>query len=90
MSEENKNLKPKAEVKKSDKKPFFLVRIWHKLCKLTKDVVGEMKKVVWTPKNELKKSIKLVLATVVAIGVAIAIVDTGFSMIINSIAGLIG
>ena len=29
-------------------------------------------------------------ATGMAIGVAIAIVDTGFSMIINSIAGLIG
>ena len=90
MSEENKNLNTKAEAKKSNKKPFFLVRVWNKLCKLTKDVVGEMKKVVWTPKNELKKSIKLVLATVVAIGVAIAIVDTGFSLIINSIAGLIG
>ena len=90
MSEEKKNLSTKAEVKKSNKKPFFLVRVWNKLCKLAKDVAGEMKKVVWTPKKELKKSIKLVLATVVAIGVAIAIVDTGFSVIINSIAGLIG
>ena len=105
MSEENKNLpideteavdvdvkksKSKSESKKSDKKPNFFVRIWNKLCKLCKDVVGEMKKVVWTPKDELKKSTKLVLATVVAVGLAIAVVDTCFSWIINSIAGLIG
>jgi len=104
MSEENKNLsvnnadavvdakkeKSKSDTKKENKKPNFFVRVWRKLCKLCKDVVGEMRKVVWTPKNELRKSIKLVLATVVAIGAAIAVVDTGFSWIINSIAGLIG
>ena len=102
MSEENKNLtvdeievdekksKAKADVKKADKKPIIFVRIWKKLVKLCKDVAGEMKKVVWTPKDELKKSTKLILATVVAVGVAIAVVDTSFSWVINSIAGLIG
>ena len=101
MSEEKKNLpvdevevddkvSVKADAKKVDKKPNIFVRIWRKLCKLCKDVVGEMKKVVWTPKNELKKSTKLVLATVVAVGLAIAVVDFCFSWIINSIAGLIG
>ena len=101
MSKENKNLPidaaedavvagKKSNAKKSDKKPNFFVRIWKKLCKLCKDVVGEMQKVVWTPKDELKKSTKLVLATVVAIGLAIVLVDTCFSWIINSIAGLIG
>ena len=104
MSEENKNLpveeteevvetkknKEKSDSKKVDKKPNFFVRFWRKLCKLCKDVVGEMKKVVWTPKDELKKSTKLILTAVVAIGLAIAVVDTCFSWIINSIAGLIG
>ena len=101
MSKENKNLpinaaedkavaEKKSSSKKSDKKPNIFVRIWKKLCKLCKDVVGEMQKVVWTPKDELKKSTKLVLATVVAIGLAIVLVDTCFSWIINSIAGLIG
>ncbi len=80
----------KPAAKKTNKKPNFLVRVWKKLVKLCKDVVGEMKKVVWTPKDELKKSTKLVLITVVAIGLAIAVVDTCFSWIINSIAGLIG
>ena len=98
MSEENKNLpvdevevdEKKSNAKKVEKKPIFIVRIWKKLCKLFKDVVGEMKKVVWTPKDELRKSTKLILATVVAVGIAIAVVDTSFSWIVNSIAGLIG
>jgi preprotein translocase SecE subunit len=104
MSEENKNLpveenketsvkaknNSKAESKKSSQKPNIFVRIGKKLAKLCKDVVGEMKKVVWTPKDELKKSSRIVLATVVAVGIAIAVVDTSFSWIINSIAGLIG
>ena len=102
MSEEKKSVstddvemdvvdtKKTKEPKKVEKKPNFFVRVWKKLCKLCKDVVGEMKKVVWTPKNELKKSTTLVLATVVAVGLAIAVVDFCFSWIINSIAGLIG
>ena len=85
-----KKSKDKSVSKKTEKKPNFFVRVWKKLAKLCKDVVGEMKKVVWTPKDELKKSTKLVLATVVAVGLAIAVVDTCFSWIINSIAGLIG
>ena len=100
MSEEMKNLPAENEVKasksakkeknKSEKKPIFIVRWWKKLCKLCKDVAGEMKKVVWTPKDELKKSTKLVLVTVVAISAAIAVVDTAFSLLINTFAGLIG
>ena len=88
-SAEKKTKKNKADSKK-DKKPNFFVRVWKKLCKLCKDVHGEMKKVVWTPADELKKSSKLVLITVIAIGLGIAVVDTLFSLIINSIAGLIG
>ena len=42
-----------------ERKPNFFVRVWKKICKFFKDVAGEMKKVVWTPKNELKKSTKL-------------------------------
>ena len=102
MSEENKNLpvdevtveekKPKTKTngKKADKKPNAFVRIGKWFAKLTKDVIGEMKKVVWTSKDELKKSSKLVLVTVLAVGLAIAIVDTAFSSVINLVAGLIG
>lgn len=100
MSEEKKNLSVEENVAsdsavdkksaKANKKPNIFVRIWKKLCKLFKDVVGEMKKVVWTPKDELKKSTKLVLVTVVIVGLAIAVTDTCFSWLINSFAGIIG
>ena len=84
MAENNK------KVTKADKKPNFFVRVWKKIVKFVKDVAGEMKKVVWTPLDELNKSTKLVLVTVVAIGLSIAVVDTLFSWLINSIATLIG
>ena len=80
----------KSKNKPVAKKPNFFVRVWKKLCKFCKDTVGELKKVVWTPKNELRKSTKLVIVTVVALSVAIAIVDTFCSWIINSFASWIG
>ena len=103
MSEENKNIhvenEAEASVVKSEKKdkskgaekrPNFFVRLWRKIVKLTKDTAGELKKVVWTPKADVLKSFKLVIVTVVAVGLAIAVVDVASSWIINSIAGLIG
>ena len=103
MAEENKNLQAEntADVsvevtKKSDKKsvktdkPNFFVRVWNKIVKLYKDLVGELKKVTWTSKSELWKSTKLVVITVVAVGVAIALVDYVSSLIVNTLAGLIG
>ena len=101
MAEENMNpsvdeegvnapVKDKKTNKPVEKKPNFFVRAGRRIKKFCKDIVGEMKKVVWTSKEELKKNTKLVLATVVAVGLAIAAVDTVCSLIINSIAGLIG
>ena len=74
----------------SEKKPNFIVRFWNKLTKFCKDTVGELKKVSWTPKTELAKSTKLVIVTVLAVCIAIAVVDVAFSQLINAIAGLIG
>ena len=102
MAEENKKIpeenaeatapkaQKKAKTKSAEKKPNFFVRVWKRLVKLCKDTAGELKKVVWTPKAEVFKSFKLVIATVVAVGLAIAVVDFASSWIINSIAGLIG
>ncbi len=101
MAEENKNIpeenaeisvksEKKAKTKSAEKRPNFFVRVWKRLAKLCKDTAGELKKVVWTPKAEVFKSFKLVIATVVAVGLAIAVVDFASSWIINSIAGLIG
>lgn len=103
MAEENKTVeevtqevaaekKPKAQkpTKQKPKKPNVFVRIGKWFAKVTKDTAGELKKVTWTPKAEVFKSFKLVIATVVAVGAAIAVVDLTSSFIINTIAGLIG
>ena len=71
-------------------KEKFFVRVWKRLRKFCKDTVGELKKVVWTPKNELSKNTKLVIATVIAVSVTIALVDFCSSWLINSLAGLVG
>ena len=84
------SVKEKKNNKPVEKRPNFFVRVGRRIKKFFKDVVGEMKKVVWTSKEDLKKSTKLVLVTVVAVGLAIAVVDTVCSLIINSLAGLIG
>ena len=78
------------KAKDADKKPNIFVRLGLKIAKIYKDTVGELKKVVWTPKKEVFKSFKLVIATIVAVAVVIAVIDLGSSWIINSIAGLIG
>ncbi len=83
MAEEKKKVK-------AEKKPNIFVRGWKKLVKFLKDTCGELKKVVWTPKAEVGKNFKLVIATVVIVSVTIAIIDLASSWIINSIAGLIG
>ena len=96
MAEEKNNV-PATEqkvvnkkAKSADKKPNFFVRVGRKIAKICKDTVGELKKVVWTPKKEVFKSFKLVIATIVAVAVVIAVIDLSASWIINSIAGLIG
>jgi len=101
MAEENKNItgaddnvergnEKKVKTKEPEKRPNWFVRTWRKLVKLSKDTAGELKKVVWTPRAEVIKSFKLVIATVVVVAVVISIIDLSSSWIINSIAGLIG
>ena len=84
--EETKSAKPATEKKAKAKKP----NIFKKLGKFFKDTAGEMKKVVWTPKAEVSKNTKLVLATVVVTAAIIAVLDLGSSWLINSLAGLVG
>ena len=95
---DNKNINtPAEESKKAEKvtkskenKPNFFVRASKKIVKFFKDTVGELKKVVWTSKSEVWKSLQLVIVTVVGVSVAIAIIDYVSSFVINTIAGLIG
>ena len=72
------------------KKENFFVRVWKKLCKFCKDTAGELKKVVWMSKSDLYKTSKLVICTVAAVAVVIAVVDLCASSIINTLAGWIG
>ena len=66
------------------------VNLWNKVKKFCKDTVSELKKVSWTSKTELFKSTKLVIATVLAVCIVIALIDLGASWAINSLASLIG
>ena len=80
----------KAKAKTAEKKPNGFVRFMKKIAKFFKDLPGEMKKVSWTPKTELKKSTWLVLVTLVAVAIVIGLVDALFAFVINFVAGLIG
>ena len=71
-------------------KENVFVRIWNKIKKFFKDTASELKKVSWTSKTELFKSTKLVVITVIAVCIAIALIDLGASWVVNSLAGLIG
>ena len=71
-------------------KQNVFVRIWNKIKKFFKDTASELKKVSWTSKTELFKSTKLVVVTVLAVCIVIALIDLGASWVVNSLAGLIG
>ena len=75
------------QTKNEAKKPNFFVRAWKWFVKFLKDTKGELKKVVWTPKHELVKNSKLVIVTVIVVGIAIAAVDFASSFIVNTLAG---
>ena len=90
MADNKKNVSTEKVGDKSKKSENFFVKIRNKLVKLCKDTVGELKKVSWTSKNEVIKSFKLVIATVVGVSLVIAVIDFCSSQIINTIANLIG
>ena len=73
----------------ADKFGFFK-RVWAKIAKFFKDTKSEMKKVVWTSRKETFNNTKLVVVTVIAVGLAIALVDVACSRLVNALAGLIG
>ena len=89
-ADDNKKAKKSEKKSKDEKKPGFFARIGSLLKRFWKTMKSELKKVTWTPKDELNKGTKLVVAAVVAVGLSIAVIDTFFSWIINTIAGLIG
>ena len=92
-NEANPSVKKSGKEKKAEKTFFqkmgeFFKTAWKKTKKFTVDTVHEMKKVVWTPKAELKKSTILVVVAVTIIAAGIAVIDSAFSWAFNGIAGL--
>ena len=82
-----------AELKNKEngaKKPNFFVRMGKRIAKAWREYISEMKKVVWMNRKDVKKNTILVAVTVLAIGLAIGIVDYVFSTIIEGFAGMIG
>lgn len=82
-----------AELKNKEngaKKPNFFVRMGKRIAKAWREYISEMKKVVWMSGKDVKKNTILVVVTVLALGLAIGIVDYVFSTIIEGFAGMIG
>ena len=88
-SAETKKVEAKAN-KSQEKKPNIFSRLSKKLVKFCKDTAGELKKVVWTSKSEVWKSLKLVIAAVVSLSIVIAVIDYVATVGIQYIAGMIG
>jgi preprotein translocase subunit SecE len=77
--------KPKKEQKKQ---PNGFVRAMKRCGKFFRDVVSELKKVVWTPKSEVKKSSIIVIVSVVAFAIVIGLIDLGGRTLVDTLAGL--
>lgn len=82
-----------AELKNKEngaKKPNFFVRIGKRIAKAWREYISEMKKVVWMSGKDVKKNTILVVVSVLALSIAIGLVDYVFSTIIEGFAGMIG
>ena len=79
--------KPKKEQKKN-KQPNGFVRAMKKCGKFFRDVISELKKVVWTSGSEVKKSTIIVVVSVVAFAIAIGLIDLAGRTIVDTLAGL--
>ena len=94
MSE--KNEQTTAEVTKKDKKTDApakktgngLKGVGAKIKKFFKDFKGEWKKVTWPSGQTVLKNSLVVIAITAIVGVALFVVDTGLSSIIDLLVGL--
>ena len=76
-------------MEKNQKKDNAFVRFGKKIAKVCKDTVGELKKVVWLSKTEVRKNSLVVIVAVIVCAIAIGIVDLAFSSVITGLARLI-
>ena len=100
MAEKNNNInnaegtevtkKAEKATKSKDAKPNIFVRLGKWIAKFLKDTRGELKKVVWTSKSEVWKSLQLVIVIVVAVSLVIAFVDYMSTTGLSALAKLFG
>ena len=90
-AESNEAAPKKAEkANKSEEKTNIFVNAGKWIAKFLKDTKGEMKKVVWTSKSDVWKSLQLVIVAVVGVSLAIWVVDFLSSTGISALARLFG
>jgi preprotein translocase subunit SecE len=90
-AESNETAPKKAEkTTKSQEKTNVFVKAGKWIAKFLKDTKGEMKKVVWTSKSDVWKSLQLVIIAVVGVSLAIWVVDFLSSTGISALARLFG
>ncbi len=72
------------------RKPNFFVRMWNRIKKFCRDTFHEMKKVRWTPKQELIKSTTLVVVGVVAAAAALGLIELLFNLLFRLLQSMFG
>lgn len=76
-----------SEVKKTEKKPNFFVRVAAKTLKYFRELRAELRKVVWPSFNSVVKNTGVVIVTVLMVSVLISLfgiaATQGVSLLIN-------
>ena len=94
MAEEIKDTAASEEVtasknaKRTPKKPNIFVRAARAIKKFFRDLISEMKKVVWLSAKETRKQTIVVVVTVIAVSIVIGLVDFGFWKCIEGLSKL--
>ena len=64
---------------------YFIVRHWQQIRKFVEEVVAELQKVNWTPRNDLINATLVVIFSAICLGVFITFVDLVVSRGLNLI-----
>ncbi len=81
--------KKEAKATKASKPAKNKVPLGKRIAKAFKEFKAEFKKIVWSSKKATFSNTALVVACMVIVAVVIGLLDTGFSTLLNWIAGLI-
>ncbi len=73
----------------ASKQPNVFARAFARIKKFFRELKSELKKVVWTSKDQLINNTLIVLLCVLVVGVFIWIFDAVAGLIVNGIIGLV-